>query len=76
MTPAFLAVLSGPVEPRSLESIPTSEDDIQLYEEKIPVEGAEESQSQGESLRSLEKENQAKSLVSLGWPRWKKVFVR
>jgi hypothetical protein len=55
-----------------LESVPTSEADIQLYEEKIAVEGAE---SQGE-LRLLDKDPQNKSLVVLGWPRWKRVFVR
>ncbi|KAK1921972.1 hypothetical protein DB88DRAFT_376441 [Papiliotrema laurentii] len=54
-----------------LELVPTSEADIQLYEEKIAVEGAE---SQGE-LRLLDKDPQNKSLVVLGWPRWKRVFV-
>lgn len=50
---------------------PSSENDIQLHEDKVAVEGAEESQGE---LRSLEGDAK-KSLVVLGWPRWKKVYV-
>ena len=56
-----------------LPSVPTLEDDIELYEDKPPIEGAEPIEGQ---LRSLEGDLKGSSLVKLEWPRWKKVYVR
>lgn len=56
-----------------LPSVPTSENDIELYEDKPPIEGAEPVEGQ---IRSLEGDQKGSSLVKLEWPRWKKVYVR
>jgi hypothetical protein len=59
-----------------IPTIPKSTSDFQLYEEKQAIEGAE---STGATLRCIEEDEKGfgnKSLAVLGWPRWKKVFVR
>jgi hypothetical protein len=59
-------------------SIPTSAADIQIWQEKTLAEGADrpEGEMQLETVEKGDKGVNARSIAALGWPRWKRVFVR
>jgi hypothetical protein len=57
--------------------LPSSISDFQLYEEKSLIEGAEPSGStELQCLEIDEKGVMGSNIVAMGWPRWKKIFVR
>lgn len=62
-----------PLEPSFPAVFPKSSKDVELYEAKAMIEGADASEDAG--VRSLA-DDEKKTVRALGWSRWEKVFVR
>jgi len=68
LLPAF-----KPLETIIPSPFPQSESDYQLYDDKEAIEGAEPAEGELKSLEDGDLRN--KTLLSLKWPMWKKVYV-
>jgi hypothetical protein len=62
-----------PLRPTFVTPFPKSNKDIQLFEPKSPIEGADPNEDPG--LRSLSDDDK-KTIRIMGWNRWAKLFVR